>query len=161
MAQDPVDKRRRELSRVTKTTFEGNKNRCKAFAQVVEAAILVAPTPRDMLEDLRHILIGADWKRRKDKRGPYYVGPFEGSEGFKPELADPSPQVEHAFAAIYLGATYPPGSTELISAATEMTGNPINWADVRLYMVGGDLGQRISRLNYKQVPDVIRRTMCQ
>lgn len=160
--ETPVDQRQRKLSEFAKKTLQQNPDRCQAFATIFERAV-EASGPRDALEDLKAVLIGKDLARRD--RGPYYVGRFEGSEGFKPELADRSPQIEHAFAAIYIGATYPPASTELVSAWTEFVrpesgGRKVEWEDVRLYMVGGDLGQRISRFNYKQVPEVIRRTMC-
>jgi len=156
------DKRRRLLSDYAKEQFAKDDDRCRAFTLVVERAASSSANLSLMIDDLLAVFIGKALDRKD--RGPYYFGRFEGAKGFKPELADRSPQVEHAFAAIYIGARYPPGTTEAVNARTELLawteGEGVNWADVQLYLVGGDIGARLTKNNYRELPGVIRRTIC-
>ena len=158
--------RRKEISVKGKALFKDTKNHCKAFADLVEYATTRTDGPFQLIEDLKFVLIGEDLRRRGT--GQFYIGKTSGArgdKGFKQELKDNSPQVEHAWAAIYIGKNYPPGSTEAVALSTEVMGpltegGKLNSQDVLLWALGGDTGQRLSSRNYNELPGVIRRTMC-
>lgn len=145
--------------------FKASTNHCETFAKVAEAAVAQAQDVGDLLEDLKLVLIGEDWLRRKGKRGTYYMDVRTNDSGFKQELKDNFPQVEHAMAAIYLAKILPPGGVgangsfvEFVEAAKN--GEKPNAADMLLYMYGEDLGDRLAKNNMKQFPTALRRTIC-
>lgn len=158
--------RRQALSDRAKSVLQNTKNHCQSFVDIVANAVLDARSVVEVLEDLKFILIGESLLKRG--AGPFYVGNAPGARGdsgFKSTLKDNSPQVEHAFAAIYVGKYYP-GGTEGLAVITEIVlpeagGGRIGAADVLLYAIGGDIGQRLSGGNYKQLPEVIKKTMCE
>lgn len=160
------DARRSEIANKGRELFKNTKDHCKSFQDLVTFATIKVDGPGQLVEDLKFVLIGEDLRRRGT--GKHYIGSTPGARGdtgFKSELKDNSPQVEHAWAAVYIGAKYPPGSPEIAALLTEVMGplvdgGKLNAQDVLLWSLGGDLGQRISRFNYKEVPGVIRRTMC-
>jgi hypothetical protein len=166
-AATPEETRRLALSKQGAAIFKNAKNHCKAFSDLAKIAADGAPSVGAMLEDLMVVLIGKGLRERGT--GPYYIGNLAGARGdsgFKSELKDKSPQVEHGFAAIYIGKMFPPGSTELIALKTEVfgpliDGKQLNASDALLYAIGGDIGQRLATSNYRQLPTVIMRTMCE
>lgn len=158
--------RRSEIAAKGRDLFKNTKDHCKCFQDLVSFATTKIDGPAQLIEDLKFVLIGEDLRRRGT--GKYHIGNTPGArgdKGFKPELKDDSPQVEHAWAAVYIGKNYPPGSSEVAALLTEVMGplvdgGKLNPQDVLLWSLGGDLGQRISNSNYKEVPGVIKRTMC-
>jgi hypothetical protein len=160
------EKRRAEISAHGKALFKNTKNHCHAFRDLVAFAISKSSSTGVVLEDLKLVLIGEELRRRRS--GPYYIGNEAGARGdlgFKEELRDGSPQVEHAMAAIYIGKHWPPGSEEALAIYTEIvlpvaSGQKINAADVALWTIGGDAGQRVSDKELGRLPGVIERTMC-
>jgi hypothetical protein len=145
--------------------FKTSSNHCETFAKVAEAAVAGTDDVGDVLEDLKLVLIGEDWLRRKGKRGKYYMDVRTNDSGFKDELKDGSPQVEHAMAAIYLAKILPPGGVgangsfvEFVEAAKN--GEKPNAADMLLYTYGEDIGDRLAKSNLKQFPTALRRTIC-
>lgn len=158
--------RRAEVAAKGKALFKNTKDHCRSFYELVSFATTKVDGPGQLVEDLKFVLIGEDLRHRGT--GKHYIGKTAGARGdsgFKLELMDQSPQVEHAWAAVYLGAKYPPGSTEVAALLTEVMGplvdgGKLNPQDIRLWSLGGDLGQRLSRFNYKEAPGVIKRTMC-
>ena len=160
-------KRRTTLSERGKQLFKETKNHCLAFRDLAAHAVTLTKSTGEVLEDLKFVLIGEDLRKRRT--GPYYIGKEKGAtgdSGFKSELQDKSPQVEHAMAAIYVGKAFPPGSTEVAAVLTEFAiplaaGGKVNPADALLWSIGGDLGQRLSDKELDRLPKVIERTMCQ
>ena len=157
---------RTALKKTAVEKFTKGKNDCEAFAQIAEAALKDADNVPEYLEDLKLVLIGEDWLRRKDKRGPYYMGLKTGDSGFRSDLKDSSPQVEHAMAAIYLAKVLPPGGIgakgsffELLEAVGRR--EKPNAADMLLFAYGEDLGDRLAKSNMPQFPTALRRTLCQ
>lgn len=161
----PRDAIRLALKQKAASMFKASTNHCETFAKVAEAAVAQAQDVGDLLEDLKLVLIGEDWLRRKGKRGTYYMDVRTNDSGFKQELKDNFPQVEHAMAAIYLAKILPPGGVgangsfvEFVEAAKN--GEKPNAADMLLYMYGEDLGDRLAKNNMKQFPTALRRTIC-
>lgn len=155
------ESRRKEISTKGATLFKNTTNHCKSFQDLVAFAVTKVNGPGQLIEDLKFVLIGKGIRDRGT--GPHYIGNTPGARGdsgFKSELQDNSPQVEHAWAAIYVGKTLPPGSAEAIALITEILGDPFNPQDALLWSLGADAGQRLSASNYKLLPDVIKRTMC-
>lgn len=158
--------RRSELAAKGRQLFRNPTDHCRAFHDLVTFAAEKVDAPGPLVEDLKFVLIGTGLRERG--KGPDYIGGTPGARGdrgFKSELKDGSPQVEHAMAAIYIGKVYPPGSTEATALVTEVmgpltSGGKLNPADVLLYAIGGDIGQRLSGSNYRELPGVIGRTMC-
>lgn len=164
-AQGSREVARKDLREFAKTSFQSSSDHCETFSAVVEKAASSASSVGDMLEDLRLVLIGEDWLRRSGKRGNLYFGVRTGSSGFKSELRDSSPQVEHAMAAIYLAKTLPPGGVSAKGSFIEFLtavgrGEAPNAADMLLYAYGEDLGGRLAANNIKQFPVALRRTLC-
>lgn len=166
-AADTADEPRRgQIAARGRTLFTNPANHCHAFRDLVAYAAERTANPAQMLEDLKFVLIGETLRTRGS--GPHYIGNrpgARGDSGFKSELRDGSPQVEHALAAIYIGRNYPPGSTEAIALWAEIvrpavSGQPVSAADTLLYAIGGDTGQRLSGSNYRELPRVIERTLC-
>lgn len=161
------DARRTAIAQQGRTLFQNTTNHCKSFRDLVAFAAERSGTADDLLNDLLVVMIGNDLRHRGT--GKYYIGSTKGArgdKGFRAELRDNSPQAEHAFAAIYIGKRFPPGSTEALAVFNEFLGGEAengkaNVADMLLYAVGGDAGQRLSGSNYKQLPGVIDRTMCE
>lgn len=159
--------RRSEISIQGKKLFTKTKNHCLAFRDLVAFAITKSQATGTVLEDLKFVLIGEDIRKRGT--GKHYIGKepgARGDSGFKLELQDQSPQVEHAMAAIYIGKNFPPGSTEAVALITEIaeplvSKGKMNPADVALWAIGGDAGQRVSDKELSRLPRVIERTMCQ
>jgi len=161
----PRDTIRLALKEKAASMFKASSNHCETFAKVSEAAVAQADDVGDLLEDLRLVLIGEDWLRRKGKRGKYYIDVKTNDSGFKVEVKDGSPQVEHAMAAIYFAKILPPGGVgangsfvEFVEAAKN--GEKPNAADMLLFMYGEDLGGRLAKSNIKQFPTALRRTIC-
>jgi hypothetical protein len=160
-------KRRATLSEKGRKLFKETKNHCLAFRDLTAQAVVLSKSTGEVLEDLKFVLIGEDLRKRRS--GPYYIGKEKGAtgdSGFKPELKDGSPQVEHAMAAIYVGKYFPPGSTEAAALLTEFAiplaaGGKVNPADALLWSIGGDIGQRVSDKELNRLPGVIERTMCE
>lgn len=158
--------RRALISERGKEIFRNTKNHCKSFQDLVTFAVVQTAKVPDLLEDLKLVLIGESLTKRGS--GSLYIGNTPGARGdtgFKLELRDGSPQVEHAYAAMYIGKTMPPGSTEVAALLLEVmgpltSGRALNAQDSLLYAIGGDIGQRLSASNYKELPGVIKRTMC-
>jgi hypothetical protein len=158
--------RRESIAEKGRQLFKNTTNHCHSFRDLVAFAVGKTDSPVQLLEDLKFVLIGLSLRERG--KGPLYIGNTPGArgdKGFKEDLKDNSPQVEHALAAIYIGKIYPPGSTEAIALRTEVmgpltTGGELNAADILLYAIGGDIGQRLSGSNYRELPNVIARTMC-
>lgn len=140
-------------------------NHCQAFADLAGFAAANAPDVGAWFEDMRLILIGADWLRRDGRRGALYIGAITTDTGFKSELRDGSPQVEHAMAAIYVGKALPPGGADLaehfVEAVSSGVRGNVNPQDHQLYAIGSDIGARLSKSNLQQVSTPISRTMCQ
>jgi hypothetical protein len=163
---EPDDTRRSTLAAKGRVLFRNTSNHCHAYRDLVALAAEKADGPMQMLEDLKFLLIGTDLRHRG--QGSHYIGGTPGArgdKGFKAELKDNSPQVEHSLAAIYVGKFYPPGATEAVALRTEvmgplMDGGKLNSADILLWSLGGDTGQRLSNSNYKELPKVIERTQC-
>lgn len=156
--------RRSQLKSFAVERFSTLDSDCEAFAQVAERAASSAPDVATWMEDMRLVIIGEDWRRRADRRGSAWYGVKTDASGFKPDLKDDSPQSEHAMAAIYLGKGLPPalagvGGTVLELKALFEPGS-VNSADVLLWLIGGDIGERLSAGNLKQIGTPIRRTMC-
>jgi hypothetical protein len=161
----PRDAIRLALKEKAASMFKTSSNHCETFAKVAEAAVAGTDDVGDVLEDLKLVLIGEDWLRRKGMRGKYYMDVRTNDSGFKNELKDGSPQVEHAMAAIYLAKILPPGGVgangsfvEFVEAAKN--GEKPNAADMLLYMYGEDIGDRLAKSNLKQFPTALRRTIC-
>ena len=157
--------RRAALKQKATDAFKGSKNDCRAFAEVASFAATIAPDPTEWFEDMRLALIGEDWSRARGKRGQWYHGVQTGDSGFKPELKDGSSQVEHAFAAIYLGKVLLPGGAAVAGTAREIRdafahGGEVSAADAALWAIGGDIGERISAKNLKDIKVPILNTMC-
>jgi hypothetical protein len=159
--------RRAALSNTAKKLFKETKNHCLAFRDLAAEAVKLSKSTGEVLEDLKFVLIGESLQKRRT--GPYYIGKEKGAtgdRGFKSELQDGSPQVEHAMAAIYVGKFMLPGSTEGAAMMTEFAiplaaGGKVNAADMLLWSIGGDIGQRVSDKELTKLPQVIERTMCQ
>jgi hypothetical protein len=159
-------KRRTEISNKGRALFKNTKNHCRAFRDLVVQSVALSKSTGEVLEDLKFVLIGEDLHKRRT--GPYYIGKESGAtgdSGFKAELKDGSPQVEHAMAAIYVGKFFPPGSAEAAALLTEFaqplaTGGKVNPADALLWSIGGDIGQRVSDRELSRFPTAIERTMC-
>jgi hypothetical protein len=154
-------KRRVALSDKGKVLFKNTKNHCHAFRDLVSFAIVQTKATGEVLEDLKFVLVGEALTKRGS--GPYYIGNTPGARGdsgFKDEIRDGSPQVEHAMAAIYIGKFFPPPAPEAAAALTEFGGKNVNAADVLLWSLGGDAGQRVSDRELDKLPKVIERTMC-
>jgi hypothetical protein len=161
----PRDAIRLALKEKAASMFKTSSDHCETFAKVAEAAVAGTDDVGDVLEDLKLVLIGEDWLRRKGMRGKYYMDVRTNDSGFKNELKDGSPQVEHAMAAIYLAKILPPGGVgangsfvEFVEAAKN--GEKPNAADMLLYMYGEDIGDRLAKSNLKQFPTALRRTIC-
>jgi hypothetical protein len=158
--------RQKEISAKAVELFKNTKNHCQSFQDLVAFAVTKTDGPGQLIEDLKFVLIGKSLNERGS--GPFYIGNTPGARGdtgFKPELQDHSPQVEHAWAAIYIGKNFPPGSTEAAALLTEvmgplLAGGKLNPQDTLLWALGGDTGQRLSNRNYKELPNVIKRIMC-
>ena len=168
LADDAADaKRRQAVSDKGKTLFKNTKNHCTSFRDLTAFAITQSKATGVVLEDLKWVLIGEDLRKRG--KGPYYIGNVPGARGdsgFKAELKDKSPQVEHAMAAIYVGKFSPPGTAEFIAFRTEfaaplLNGKDPNPADILLWSLGADAGQRVSDAELDKLPKVIERTMCE
>ena len=167
------DQRRLLLKKYAATQFKASNNHCKTFADVAHFAagnVKKADLKLvDFMEDLRLVIIGADtFFRKKDKRGKYYMSVVTNSSGFKDNLADDSPQVEHAYAGIYFAKGFlslMPGVSggqgalvELLQGAYKLQ-SPSS-ADIQLYVVASDIGDRLSNSNFTQIKTPITRTMC-
>lgn len=153
--------RRAALSQKGKALFKNTKNHCHAFRDLVAFSVSQTKATGEVLEDLKFVLVGEALTKRGT--GPYYIGNTPGARGdsgFKKELSDGSPQVEHAMAAIYVGKFFPPPAPEAVAALTEFGGKTVNAADVLLWSLGGDAGQRVSDKELEKLPKVIERTMC-
>src|SRR5688572_14471959 len=103
VAQSDDAARRADISAKGIALFTSPNNHCRAFRDLVAYAVGKTADPLQLIEDLKVVLIGNDIRDRRS--GPYYIGRTPGASGdsgFKPELRDNSPQVEHAMAAIYL-----------------------------------------------------------
>jgi hypothetical protein len=166
-AEDSADAERHQaLSEKGKQFFKNTRNHCLAFRDIVTFAVSQSKETGVVLEDLKWVLIGEDIRKRG--KGPYYIGNTPGARGdtgFKSELKDNSPQVEHAMAAIYVGKFYPPGSAEALALATEvaqplLAGSKVNPSDALLWSLGADAGQRVNNKELDKLPRVIERTMC-
>ncbi len=161
------DARRSIIAAKGRVLFKNTLNHCRAYRDLVAFAAEKADSPMQMLEDLKFVLIGTDLRHRG--QGPHYIGGTPGArgdKGFKTGLRDNSPQVEHSLAAIYVGKFYPPGAAEAAALQTEvmgplLAGGKLNSADILLWSLGGDTGQRLSNSNYKELPKVIERTQCE
>ena len=160
------DARRAALADKERGLFKETKNHCRSFVEVSKIAVEKAGNVTNLIEDLKLLFVGESLRNRRS--GKHYIGNTKGARGdsgFKPELKDNSPQVEHAVAAIYIGKTMPPGTAEGIALITEIAeplaaGGKMNGSDVLLYSIGADIGQRLSGSNYKELPGVITRTLC-
>lgn len=164
-ADPPRHAVRLELKKAAAGKFAASTNHCGTFGDIVEIAVGKAGSVADLLEDLKLVLIGEDWLRRPGKRGPYYMDVKTGDSGFKPELKDGSPQVEHAMAGIYLAKVLPPGGVgakgsflEFLTAVGRKE-KPSS-ADMLLYAYGEDLGGRVMASNMKDLPGALRKTLC-
>lgn len=162
-ADPPRHAVRLDLKKAAAGKFKASANHCQTFGEVAELAIAKASNVADLLEDMRLVLIGEDWKRRKGKRGPYWIDVPTKDSGFKAELKDGSPQVEHAMAGIYFAKVVPPGAVTAGGAFTEFVGNirKPNAADMLLFGYAEDLGGRVANHNMKDFPTALRRTLCQ
>lgn len=158
--------RREAIAEKGRQLFKNTTNHCHSFRDLAAFAAGKTDNPVQLLEDLKFVLIGLSLRERGN--GPLYIGKISGArgdKGFKDDLKDNSPQVEHALAAIYIGKMFPPGTAEAVALRTEVMGpltdgGDLNPADILLYSIGGDIGQRMSGSNYKELPRVIERTMC-
>lgn len=168
IADDAADlKRRTSIAEKGRELFKNTKNHCKAFQDLAAFAVERTKSPGQVLEDLKFVLVGESLKKRGT--GPLYIGRTPGARGdsgFKAELKDNSPQVEHAWAAIYIGKTMPPGSAEGLALWFEVLGPLKNGekpsaADILLYSIGADIGQRLAANNISELPKVIGRTICE
>lgn len=164
----PADAARRaELAEKARGIFKNTTNHCRALVDVTKILADKSRSVANLIEDLKLLFVGETLRSRRS--GPYYIGRTAGARGdsgFKVSLKDNSPQVEHLVAAIYIGKTLPPGSAEGIALITEIaeplaSGGKMSTADVQLYAIGSDAGQRLSGSNYKQLPNVIARTACE
>jgi hypothetical protein len=164
---DSDETRRSSIAEKGRLLFKNTSNHCRAYRDLISFAADKADGPMQMLEDLKFVLIGTDLRHRG--QGVHYIGGTpgaKGDKGFKAELRDNSPQVEHSLAAIYVGKFYPPGTAEAAAFRTEVMGpltgdGKLNAADILLWSLGGDTGQRLDKSNYKQLPKVIERTQCE
>lgn len=157
--------RRMILKRYAVKEFSSSSNHCKSFAHIAEHTANIAPSVGAWFEDLRLVLIGEDWLRRPGRRGPFYMGIMTNDSGFKPELRDGSPQVEHAFAAIYFGKVLSPGGTTFWGSLIEIKDafvrkTSVNNADILLWGFGEEIGTRLSPRNLNRVAISIRKTLC-
>lgn len=167
MSTPTDDARRAEVATKARAIFKNTANHCQAVVEVTKVAVEKAGSVANLIEDLKLLFVGESLQSRRT--GPHYIGKTPGArgdKGFKASLKDNSPQVEHLIAAIYIGKTLPPGSAEGIAVITEIaeplaTGGKMNTADVLLYTIGSDAGQRLSGSNYSQLPNVITRTVCE
>jgi hypothetical protein len=165
-AQQQEAARRDAIAQKGRDLFKNTGNHCHAFRDLAAFAVTKVDAPGPLLDDLMLVLIGKSLRERGT--GTYYIGNTPGArgdKGFKDDLQDGSPQVEHGFAAIYIGKMYPPGTTEAVALRTEVMGpltgeGKLNSADLLLYAIGGDIGQRLSGSNYEELSKVIERTMC-
>jgi hypothetical protein len=164
---ESIDKRRNAVKLYAENSLRAKpSNHCGAFADIAAFAASRAPDAGAWLEDMRLVVVGEDWQRRAGKRGKYYMGSISKDTGFKSELRDGSPQVEHAMAAIYLGKLAPPGASELSGFFVEFVtaGLPerkVDAADYKLWAYGADIGARVANANLKDVATAIRRTLCE
>jgi hypothetical protein len=88
------------------------------------------------------------------------------ASGFKVAFAEDSPQVEHAMAGIYLSKIKQPGAIGFWGTLVEVAqglsrGDFPSFADIALYAVAEDFGDRISESNYKESHNAARRTFCE
>jgi hypothetical protein len=165
-AQNVDDARRAAIAAEGRKLFKGTSNHCRAYVDLVRFATTKVDGPGPLLEDLKYVLVGTGLRQRGT--GPHYIGNTPGARGdtgFKSELRDGSPQVEHSWAAIYVGKMGP-GAGELLALRTEVMGplrqgGELNSADILLWSLGADTGQRLSASNYKELPNVLQRTQCQ
>lgn len=152
--------RRIEVKAKAESLFKNTKNHCRAFLDLVKFSANRATDTRTMLEDLKLILIGKTLRQRGT--GDLYIGNLPGARGdsgFKEYLRDGSPQVEHLMAAIYLAKMAPPSASEIVALWSE--GTNATKADVALWVLGLDLGNRVADKNYRnEFPIAIERTIC-
>lgn len=165
------DWRRTNLKDFASASFTNSTNHCKTFADVSDhAAKNVKQANGDVgmfLEDMRLVIIGADtFLRRKGERGKYYMAVKTNASGFKDELVDDSPQVEHAYAGIYFakGVGMAPGAVGLVGSGIELIQDILNQkltvADKLLYAYSSDIGSRLSNDNFEIIKTPILRTLC-
>lgn len=150
-------KRRAEISAKGIELFRNTSNHCHAYRDLVEFSTQKVENVGQLLEDLKLVLIGESLTKRGT--GKYYIGNTPGARGdsgFKSSLRDGSPQVEHSWAAIYIGKAGP-GAGVAAAALTEAGFNQ----DALLWVMGADAGARLSQSNFKQLPKVIERTQCE
>ena len=145
--------------------FRASNNHCETFSKVASFAVSKANNVGDLLEDLKLVLIGEDWARRPLRRGAYYVGIRTSDSGFRKELRDASPQVEHAMAGIYLAKHIQPGGVGFWGTVGELVqalGNreKPNAADMLLYGYAEDLGGRLMNANMDAFPSALSKTLC-
>ena len=152
--------RRIEVKAKAESLFKNTTNHCRAFLDLVRFSANRATDARTMLEDLKLILIGKTLLQRGT--GDLYIGNLSGARGdsgFKDYLRDGSPQVEHLMAAIYLAKMAPPFTGEIVALWYE--GTNATKADVALWVLGLDLGNRVANRNFRnQFPKAIERTIC-
>ena len=177
-ASDPTvkyrdaDWRRAELKKQAVSSFKASSNHCKTFADIADIAAKNVKTGGgnvgDFMEDLRLVIIGSDtFLRRKGKRGKYYIGITTNDSGFKPELKDGSPQVEHAYAGIYFakGAGMVQGAVGFWGSVVEFiqdaSKGKVTAADKLLYGFASDIGSRLANNNFTQIKTPITRTLCE
>lgn len=162
------EQRRAAISAKGLELFKNTKNHCRSYVDLVTFASGKAESAVQLVDDLKFVLIGTGLRERG--KGSYYIGNkapgIKGDTGFKAELRDNSPQVEHSWAAIYVGKFYPPGAAEAASLKTEVmgpleSGGKLNAADILLWTLGGDTGQRLDNSNFKQLASVISKTQCE
>jgi hypothetical protein len=82
----PRDAIRIALKEKAASMFKTSSDHCETFAKVAEAAVAGTDDVGDVLEDLKLVLIGEDWLRRKGMRGKYYMDVRTNDSGFKNEL---------------------------------------------------------------------------
>ena len=155
---------RLELRAFAAAQFKASDNHCDTFSKVVQYAVSKTNNVDDLLEDLYLVLIGDNLRRQEGQRGQYYFGIKTNSSGFKDELKDKSPQVEHAMVGIYLSKRLQPGGVgawgtmvELGTALLRLE-NPV--PDSLLYMYAEDLGDRLTNANMGDFPIALSRTLC-
>ncbi len=167
--------RRADLRDYAREKFSNSTNHCLTFAEVADYAAKAITAQKlgvpEFLEDMRLVIIGNDtFLRRGGQRGEFYMNVKTTSSGFKPELRDDSPQVEHAFAAIYfakgIGIFSMPGGTTFWGSFVELLQGSYKLqrpsrADSLLYAYGSDIGERLSKNNFSQIKTPIERTLCE
>lgn len=148
--------RRASIAAKGRELFRNTTDHCESYAKLVEFAAERAGNVGNLLEDLKYVLVGTVLTARGT--GKHYIGNTAGARGdsgFKASLQDGSPQVEHSWAAIYVGKLGP-GAGIALAVLTEHGFNK----DSLLWVLGADTGARLSQGNYKKLPQVIRRTQC-